>query len=142
MGLHANFLQALDRNGPAFWFLCEKLPRLSMEKIKAGVFIGPQICQLFRDPQFLLVLSDDGKAAWNAFRHVATGFLGKVKAFNFRTLVKDLITYEKLRCNMALKMHFVHSCLNTFPGNCGAVSNKHGERFHQDIPAMNRYKGK
>jgi hypothetical protein len=47
-----------------------------MEKIKVGVFIGPPppICQLFRDPEFDLILSDDEKAAWNAFQHFATVF--------------------------------------------------------------------
>jgi hypothetical protein len=100
MGLIKNFVKALDRNGPAFSFLCEKYPRLSKKKIK-GVFIGPQMRQLFRDPQCDLGLSDDEKAAWNAFQHVATGFLGNVKAINFRKLVEDLITsYEKLGCNM------------------------------------------
>jgi hypothetical protein len=124
--------------------VCEKFPRLSTEKIKAGVFIGPQIRQLFRDPQFDLVLSDDENAAWNAFPPDVTGFLGNVKAVNFRKLVKDHTTsYEKLGCNMSLKVHFPHSCLDSFPVNCGAASDEHGERFHQDVSAMeNRYKGK
>jgi hypothetical protein len=43
-----NFVKALDRNGPAFSLCCGKFPRLNME-IKAGVFIGPKIHQLFRD---------------------------------------------------------------------------------------------
>jgi hypothetical protein len=93
LGLIKNFVKALDRNGPAFSFLYAKFPRLSTEKIKAGVFIGLQIRQLFRNPQFDLVLSDYEKAAWNAFQHVATGFLGNVKDVNFRKLVEDLITY-------------------------------------------------
>jgi hypothetical protein len=58
-----NFVKALERNGPAFSFLCEKFPRLSTAKIKAAVLIDLQIRQLFRDPQFDLVLSDDEKAA-------------------------------------------------------------------------------
>jgi hypothetical protein len=42
-----------------------------------------------------------------------------------------------------MKMHFVHSHLNSSPVNCGAVSDEHSERFHQDISAIeNRYKGK
>jgi hypothetical protein len=63
---------------------------------------------------------------------------------NYRKLMEDLATsYDKLRCNMSLKMHFLHSHLDSFPANCGAVSDEHGERFHQDISAMgNRYKGK
>jgi hypothetical protein len=124
--------------------LCQKFPRLSIEKIKAGVFIGPEIRQLFRDPQFDLVLSDDEKAAWNALQNVAAGFLGNVKAVKFRKLVEDLISsYDKPSCNMSLKIQFLHSHLDSFPVNCGAVSNEHGEHFHQDISAMeNRYKGK
>jgi hypothetical protein len=44
---------------------------------------------------------------------------------------------------MSLKMHFLHSHLDCFPVNYGAISDEHGEHFHQDISAMeNRYKGK
>lgn len=40
-------------------------------------------------------------------------------------------------------MHFLHSHLDYFPANLGAVSDEHGERFHQDISVMeNRYQGK
>ena len=103
-------MKALERNGPVFSFLCEKIPRLSTEKSKAGVFIGPQICQHFRDPQFDFGSSDDKKAAWNAFQQVATSFLGNVKAINLRKLVEDLITsYEELGCHMSLKVYFLHS---------------------------------
>jgi len=35
-------MKAIERNGSAFSFLCEKFPRLSTEKSKAGVFIGPR----------------------------------------------------------------------------------------------------
>jgi hypothetical protein len=65
--------------------MCEKF-----KKIKAGVFLVPQIRQFFRDPQSDVVLSDDENAAWNAFRHVAIGFLGNMKAVNFSKLVGDL----------------------------------------------------
>jgi hypothetical protein len=56
--------------------------------------------------------------------------------------VGNLITsYEKLGCNMSLKMHFLHSHLDTFPVNCGAISDEYGEYFHLDISAIeNRYK--
>jgi len=39
--------------------------------------------------------------------------------------------------------HFLSSHLDFFPENCGSVSDKHGESFHQDIAAMEgRHKGK
>jgi len=44
---------------------------------------------------------------------------------------------------MSLKIHFLESHLDFFPENLGEVSDEHGERFHQDILAMEmRYQGK
>ncbi len=44
---------------------------------------------------------------------------------------------------MSLKIDFLHSHLNFFPPNLGAVSDEHGERFHQDITMMeSNYQGK
>ncbi|KDR21481.1 hypothetical protein L798_03985, partial [Zootermopsis nevadensis] len=44
---------------------------------------------------------------------------------------------------MSLKMHFLHSHPDFFPSSCGAVSDEHGGRFHQDISVMEqRYKSK
>jgi hypothetical protein len=64
LGLMRNFVKALDVNGPAFMYLCGKFSRLTFEKVKAGVFIGPQIRQLFKDQQFEAVLRKKEKAAW------------------------------------------------------------------------------
>ena len=42
----------------------------------------------------------------------------------------------------SLKMHFLPSHLDFFPENLGEVSDEQGERFRQDIQAMEeRYKG-
>jgi hypothetical protein len=44
---------------------------------------------------------------------------------------------------MSLKVHFLDSHLDFFPENLGAVSDEHGERFHQDISIMEDwYQGK
>ena len=41
---------------------------------------------------------------------------------------------------MSLKMHFLHSHLDFFPANLGAVSDEHGKCFHQQTSIMeNRY---
>jgi len=63
LGLMKNFVKALDVKCPAFTYLCGKFPRLTFEKVKAGVFIGPKIRQLFKDQQFEAVLSDKEKEA-------------------------------------------------------------------------------
>jgi hypothetical protein len=126
------FEKAFDMNSPAFTYLSVKCPQLSAEKIKAVVFFGPQIRQLFKDDYFECVLSDSEKRAWKSFQNVSIGLLGNVKPAIFRQLVEDLLnSYEKLGRNMSFKMHFLHSHLDFFPPNCGAVSDEHGERFHQ-----------
>jgi hypothetical protein len=43
---------------------------------------------------------------------------------------------------MSLKMHFLDSHLDFVPENLGAVSDEHGEPFHQEISVMEkRYQG-
>lgn len=43
---------------------------------------------------------------------------------------------------MSLKIHFLHSHLDFFPENLGAVSDEHGERFHQEMKTIERrYQG-
>ena len=45
--------------------------------------------------------------------------------------------------NMSPKIHFLESHLDFFLENLGEVSDEHGNRFHQDIMAMEkRYQGK
>jgi hypothetical protein len=44
---------------------------------------------------------------------------------------------------MFLKIHMLHSHLDFFPDNCGMVSDRHGECFHQEIATMKKwYQGK
>jgi hypothetical protein len=39
---------------------------------------------------------------------------------------------------MSLKVHFLHTHLNFFPQNLGAVSDEHGQCFHQDTAVMEK----
>jgi hypothetical protein len=44
---------------------------------------------------------------------------------------------------MSLKLYFLHSYLHLFLENIGAVSDEHGESFHQDISQIEeKYSGK
>ena len=53
-----------------------------------------------------------------------------------------LACFEALGCCMTLKVHFFHAHLDYFPQNLADMSEKHGERFHQDIKNMEtRYQG-
>uniref|UniRef100_A0A1B0DLA7 Uncharacterized protein n=1 Tax=Phlebotomus papatasi TaxID=29031 RepID=A0A1B0DLA7_PHLPP len=57
----------------------------------------------------------------------------------YQTPTDELVeSFKELGCNMSLKMHFLHSHLNSFPKNLGAFSDEQGERFHQDIHTMEK----
>jgi hypothetical protein len=57
----------------------------------------------------------DEQRAWHAFREVVTGFLGNRRADNYMDLVEErLSSYQKLGCNMSVKIHFLISHLDFF----------------------------
>ncbi|UYV82671.1 hypothetical protein LAZ67_22000476 [Cordylochernes scorpioides] len=99
--------------------------------------------RIAEDGNFQNSLNEVEAAAWNSFRNVCKNFLGSVKVENYRDIVNDLLlSYKALECNMSLKIHFLHKHIDLFPENIGAVSDEHGERFHQDISSMEkRYQG-
>lgn len=144
LGLMKQFVKALDTKGDCFQYICTAFPALSYEKKKAGVFEGPQIRKLIRDQNFTRSMKAVEKKAWNSFVAVVQNFLGNKKAENYEDIVAAMLTnYCKLGCNMSIKVHFLHSHLDAFPENLGAVSDEQGERFHQDIKVMEeRYQGR
>ncbi|GBN15807.1 hypothetical protein AVEN_171056-1 [Araneus ventricosus] len=98
------------------------------------MLIGPQIKAVFRDEEFEKKLSEAENAAWLAFKSVFTHFLGNKKAENYEDLVGDMVKcFRVIGCNMSLKLHVLGSHLNFFPQNLSAISDEHGQRFHQDI---------
>jgi hypothetical protein len=144
LGLMKNFVKAMNKQSKAFTYLRQMFPRISDAKIKEGVFVGPQIREVMNDSQFDGLLRGAERAAWTAFKNVVCNFLGNNKAPDYAAQVERLLkAYKSMGCNMSLKIHFLHSHLDFFPDNLGAVSDEHGERFHQDIAKMEkRYQGK
>jgi hypothetical protein len=144
LGLMKQFVKSLNKDGLCFDFIACKFPGLSMEKLKAGIFDGPQIRQLIHDSTFLDSMNEMEFNAWSAFTQVVKNFLGNHKADNYADLVEDmLIRFQKLGCNMSIKIHYLHSHLERFPENLGDISEEQGERFHQDIKIMEeRYQGR
>ena len=112
--------------------------------MKEGVFIGPQILDLIKDEYFDKLFQGDEKAACDSFKFVVKVFWRNRRAQNNEELVNNLLQiYQKLDCNMSLKIHSLHSHWDFFPENFGAVCDEHRERFHQDISSMEkRYQGK
>lgn len=144
LGLAKQFVVALDSQSAAFQYICFMFPKLSDAKLKAGVFTGPQIREMLQSQELEKRMSGLERNAWQAFRGVVTGFLGNNRNENYRELVGNLIqSYQRLGCRMSIKLHFLHSHLDFFRSNLGAVSKESGERFHQDILVMEkRYQGR
>ena len=144
LGLMKQFIKALDKTGDCFKYVCQKFPALSMEKLKAGIFDGPQIRTLIKDTVFVNHMSQIESEAWLSFVLVVKHFLGNHKAPDYSELVaKMLQNFHRLGANMSIKLHFLHSHLDRFPDNLGDYSEEQGERFHQDIRIMEeRYQGR
>ena len=84
-----------------------------------------------KNQHFDSLLTDDEGYAWSSFKIVVSNFLGNTKSADYRDLVTNLLaSYNTMGCRMSLKLHFLHSHLDFFPDNPGALSDEHGERFH------------
>lgn len=64
-------------------------------KVKEGIFIGPQICDLLRGEYFNRVHEAREKAAWQAFRVVVKDLLGNRKYENPSDIVNNLLPKYK-----------------------------------------------
>ncbi|KAL7834776.1 hypothetical protein SRHO_G00290230 [Serrasalmus rhombeus] len=76
LGLIKQFVRALDKESRAFNYLQDLFPKMSEAKIKAGVFVGPQIKNIIECSEFPKKLNRKERAAWNSFVAVVRGFLG------------------------------------------------------------------
>lgn len=131
LGLMKQFVKTFDRSGALFKYLTDKFPNLSDAKIKAGIFVGPQIRELMKTTDVESVMTTVEREAWISFKKVVKGFLGNNKASNCKELVEEMIkNFHNLGCNMSVKLHYLHSHLEWFPENLGDVSEEQGERFH------------
>lgn len=147
LGLMSQFIKAvvkLGGNNRPIERLHKMFPKLTVAKINAGVFIGPNVHKILNDDKFYRTLPNNFQEALRALRDVVEHFLGNNRAPNYAQLVEKMLKkYKEIGALMSLKMHFLESHLSEFVENLGAQSDQHGERFHQDIMVMEkRYKGK
>ena len=78
-----------------------------------------------QDSEFDECLSSEKRKAWLSVK-------------NKRYVNEMLTQYHGLDVNMSLKIYFLHSHLDFFPGKLGSVSDEHGERFHQDVATIEK----
>ena len=138
------FVTTLKTEGDCFKYLLSAFPGLSVEKIKAGVFDGPQIQQLIKDDHFIETMSQLEKNVWSSFKDLDQNFLGNKRPHNYTKIVQKLLeSYKTLGCNMSIKLPFLHSHLANFAENLGEVNDEQGEQFHQDLKVMEeRHQGR
>lgn len=144
LGIMKQFVKSLDDDRPCFKHIRDVLPAVSYEKVRAGIFDGPQIRQLLRDESLEEMMNATEKEAWLAFKDVIAKFLGNRRDEDYRNIVSRLLeAFKKQGCNMSIKIHFLFSHLDQFPVNLGDVSDEQGERFHQDLRDIEeRYQGR
>ena len=138
------FVKAHDKDGDCFDYITKTFPGLSMEKLKADIFDGPQICKLMQDQTFTACMTVAERAGWCSYVSVIQEFLGNTKASNYQNPVDVMLqNFQALGARMSIKLHYLFSHLDYFPENLGDVSEEQGERFHQNIRMMEeRYQGR
>ena len=90
LGLIKQFMQALDKDG-CFNYIAKAFPDFSMEKLKTGIFDGPQIRKLKQNQTFTARMTVAERAAWCSYVSVIREFLGNTKARNYRNLVDVML---------------------------------------------------
>ena len=87
-------------------------------------------------------MTDPQKEGWLAFKEVLDKFLGNYKDHNYKKVMERMLkAFQALGCRMSLKLHFLHSHLDYFPENLGAVSEEQGERFQMQLTSVNVPRG-
>ena len=77
LGLFKNFVNVLYSDGEPMKIIKETFPKLSLAKVKEGVFVGPDTRKLLKCQQLTDSLSPIELRAWNAMKDCVENFLGK-----------------------------------------------------------------
>ena len=86
--LMKNFVKAMDHHGKGFQYFWKKFAnKKSDAKLKAGVFVGPNIRDLMKDEQFDIHLNSLELGAWKSFKKVIHNFFGSKKSENYADVV-------------------------------------------------------
>lgn len=115
LGLMKQFVKALPQDSEAFQYLKSFFSKLSKAKIKAGIFVGPQIKKIMASEKFLELLSTHEKQAWLSLKAVIDSFLGNKRAENYKEVISNMLdSFKVMGCRMSLKVHMLHAHLDKF----------------------------
>ena len=114
LGLMKNFVKALHKNGAAFQHLSTVSPGLSAAQLKEGIFVGPQTREVLKDTDFEELLNLKELRACEAFKSVCSDFFDNTRVPDYQACIEKLLkSYEDMGCRMSLKIHFLHTHLNS-----------------------------
>ena len=98
------FVKVIDREGSGSAFPQEKVPQISMEKLKAGIFDGLQIKELMKDPIFDEEPSKAELSAYHSLKSVVTNFLGNHLSAEYEKEIEVLRkTFHQFMTRMSVK---------------------------------------
>ena len=84
-------------------YIAKTFPGLSMEKLKAGIFDGPETYKLMHDHTFTARMTVAEKTAWCSCVSVVREFLSNRKASNYRNLVDVMLqNFQVLSARMSI----------------------------------------
>lgn len=85
------FVKALPIAGDCFKYVNLAIPSQLSEKMKAAVFDGSQIRQLFKYDHFFGIMSEIENNAWLVFKNIVKDFLGNIGAPSYVEIVQQLL---------------------------------------------------
>lgn len=91
LDLMEQFVTVLNKDSDCFNFLVTEFPQKTEAKTIAGIFEGPQVCELIQDETFPQLMSELEKSAWLVFRKVTKNFHGKKKSVNYKKIVEEML---------------------------------------------------
>ena len=104
------YVKAMDKESEVFACLRQKFPETTQAKVKAGIFVGPQMKKLFYHQQFSTKFyrKRSLEGSWKSLQKISKQWKsGKLKWNNAGA-------NSPRGCKMSLKLHFLHSHLEFF----------------------------
>ena len=100
LGIIKQFFKASDHESYCFKYVSATFPGLSEEKKqkKGGIFDGPQVRKLMKDPQFISSMLAEECRTWKTFKDVCNNFLGSNKSAKYKSIVEELMSAMKDLC--------------------------------------------
>ena len=75
--------------------------------MKEGIFVGPQIWEVLKNPTFEKTLAAVERCVWKAFEWLCANLLGNTMSPLFQEEIKNLLkAYKNMDYCMSLKVHF------------------------------------